>query len=211
MDEVGWHCKYIFNRLLSCTPSYSEHGQLINIFYTAKLLKTQNKKTPKHLGLVVFEKESPPPFQSLWTNFKGVLFFKKNGNLEKNSQNMLKKEDGDGDRVDFQALAKVVCYAWIADIGVVSLYDYNGEDLTSNIILFICLIHADEKLYFAGHVKSNYNKLLHQVQIEISQHRWIVGDRTRVPPTVKLHNVPRLQNSKNGYTNGHANGRWSFL
>ncbi|XP_021963716.1 dehydrodolichyl diphosphate synthase complex subunit nus1 isoform X2 [Folsomia candida] len=186
VDEVGWNVRQICNRLLTCLPAHSTHGQLASIFHTLRRLRADKRKTPTHLGVVVFPREHLGPLETLLTNLKGVV--RKWGHH--NSETQLSPSHADlpagqppAHVVDLQALAKVVSYAWIADIPIVSLYDHSG------------------------YIKSNYKQLIHYVQEEISHNLWVVQERTVLLPKINIHNVVvhDKRSNNNGYiNNGHS-------
>ncbi|CAG7835920.1 unnamed protein product [Allacma fusca] len=85
-------------------------------------------------------------------------------------------EKKDQDLIDFQLLARVISWAWVARIPVVSLYDYNGR------------------------IKRSYRELGCYVQEELIQNFWALKKfgRANEPPCIKFHNIPK----SNGYSNG---------
>jgi dehydrodolichyl diphosphate syntase complex subunit NUS1 len=82
------------------------------------------------------------------------------------------------EKIQMQALARVISWAWAAKIPLISLYDYYGE------------------------IKDSHHELAYLLQEEMVLNYMAFKNQTSSifpsPPTIKFHNVPSI----NGYSNG---------
>jgi len=94
---------------------------------------------------------------------------KSNGKFQQQSQ-----------KIQMQALAKLISWAWAAKIPLISLFDYHGE------------------------IKDSHHELAYLLQEELVLNYMAFKDQSSPsiipspPPTIKFHNVPNI----NGYSNG---------
>lgn len=120
VKEIRFRTRHIVDSLLTRYPATSSYSQLSKVFQASEKLK---KSLPKHVGVLVFGKDSLTPVDLLWSNLKRILLGIKIEDIQTHPKRSSPKED----HVDLVALAKVVCCAWIADIPIVSFFDHNGK------------------------------------------------------------------------------------
>jgi hypothetical protein len=122
---------------------------VLSHFYTESVYLKENAKSPKHLAIsvVIPQQErsiTTKVFHSLWGSFVRLfsrhyksgesIVFSGDSN-QKNTKkqdfeekNRIKDADDEGfDKEALKSLARLVAWAWIADVAVVSLYDYDGK------------------------------------------------------------------------------------
>jgi len=115
-ERVWWDLRLLTQTLVQCLPSHSVHGEIARLAKVAAALP----RTPHHIAISVIDKEPPGAISTLLRNL----------NLVKEQKADVHGQFGSGgvsnDGIDLQALAKVISWAWVANIPIVSLYDHRG-------------------------------------------------------------------------------------